>query len=172
MDPVTATCRAAPPSRPAAVPLVQPFRRKDVDQPTLPWTVVPEVVAADTPLDPDLRQLATSLTSALVEVLSGQRSSVQLELWAEPDLLNLLDHLRRAKRGEGVRLRSVRVQAPHEAALEVSAHLVQDGASRAAALRISHRRGRWVATHLVISLRPGIVHRAGWVNPLELRPSG
>jgi hypothetical protein len=169
MNPTTATCRPAPPSRAPALPLIELFRRDDAGQPTLPWTGVPETVAADTPLDPALRHLAGSLMSAFVEVLAGQRSSLQLELWAEPDLLSLLDHLRRARRGEGVRLRSVRVQAPHDAALEVTAHLVQNGASRAAALRISRRRGRWVATQLVIALRPGVVHRAGWVNPLDPR---
>jgi hypothetical protein len=166
MDPAFARCRPAPASRPPALPLLEPVRLEAPEQPVLPWTVVPEVVAGDSPPDPELRQLATSLMSALVEVLSGQRSPLQLELWVEPDLLSLLEHLRRAHQGEGLKLRSVRVQAPHDQALEVSAHLQQGMASRAAALRISLRRGRWVATHLVLSLRPGVVHRAGWVNPL------
>ena len=48
----------------------------------------------------------------------------------------------------------------------MSAHLRRGEASRAAALRISRRRGRWVATHLVLALEPGLVHRAGWINPL------
>jgi hypothetical protein len=166
MEPELASCRCAPVSRPPAVPLVEPASYPCAAQPVLPWTVVPEVVSADSPLDPELRQLATALTVALVEVVSGQRSATQLELWAEPDLLSLLEHLRRARCGEGLRLRSVRVQAPHHAALEVSAHLRQHGTSRAAAVRISRRRGRWIATHLVIALQPGVVHRAGWINPL------
>lgn len=167
MDPALAVCRPAPVSRPPARPLLEPLRYAEPDQPVLPWTVVPEVVSPTSTLDPDLRQLATALTAALVEVMSGQRSTLQLELWVEPDLLSLVEHLRRARGGEGLTLRSVRVQAPHEEALEISAHLRQHGASRAAALRISKRRGRWVATHLVIALRPGVVHRAGWINPLE-----
>jgi hypothetical protein len=146
--------------------LLEPARYPDPAQPLLPWTVVPEVISPESPLDPDLRQLATALTAALVEVLSGRRSAIQLELWVEADLLSLLEHLRRARSGDGLRLVSVRVQAPHEAALEVAAHLRQGEESRAAALRISRRRGRWVATHLVIALRPGVVHRAGWINPL------
>jgi hypothetical protein len=136
------------------------------EQPVLPMMLPPDVVdTTDLPLDPALRQLAASLTAALVEVLAGRRSAQQLELWVVPDVLSLLEHLRRARGGDGIRLRSVRVQAPSESALEVSAHLTQGDASRAAALRISRRRGRWVATHLAIALRPRVVHRAGWVNP-------
>ncbi len=167
MDPARARCRPAPASRPPALPLIEPLGSALPQQPVLPWTVVPEVVLPDSPpLEPELRQLAIALTAALVEVLSGRRAALQLELWVEADLLNLLEHLRRARSGEGLRLRSVRVQAPNDAALEVSAHLRQGGDSRAAAIRISRRRGRWVATHLVIALRPGVVHSAGWVNPL------
>lgn len=167
MDPALARCRPAPASRPPAIPLVEPRRYDGPDQPVLPWTVVPEVVDAATPLEPERRQLASALVSALVEVLSGRRSPLQLELWVVPDVLSLVEHLRRARRYEGLRLKSVRVQSPHEAALEVSAHLTRHGASRAAAIRISRRRGRWVATHLVLSLQPGVVHRAGWVNPFR-----
>ncbi len=166
MDPALALCRVAPASRPPAVPLREPARFSGTDQPVLPWTAVPDTTGDDDPLDPERRQLATSLMAALIEVLSGQRSSAQLELWVEPELLDLLEHLHRARDGEGLRLRSVRVQAPHDAALEVSAHLRRGEASRAAALRISLRRGRWVATHLVLALDPSLIHRAGWINPL------
>lgn len=167
MDPVTATCRHAPASRPPAVPLLEPAWFAGDTQPALPWTVVPEVVVPDQdPVEPELRQLAVALMAALVEVLSGQRSAEQLERWVEPELLSLVEHLRRARTGQGLKLRSLRVQAPHTEAVEVSAHLRQGRSSRAAALRISWRRGQWVATHLAISLRPGIVHQAGWINPL------
>ena len=167
MDPATATWSQAPASRPAAVPLLEPAWFAGDAQPPLPWTVVPEVVVPEHgAVEPELRQLAVTLTAALVEVLSGQRSDEQLERWVEPELLSLVEHLRRANSGQGLKLRSVRVQAPHAQALEVSAHLRQGAASRAAALRISWRRGQWVATHLAIAVRPGIVHRAGWINPL------
>jgi hypothetical protein len=167
MDRRTATCHHAPASRPPAVPLLEPAWFAGDAQPALPWTVVPEILVPDRdPVEPELRQLAAALTAALVEVLSGQRSSEQLERWVEPELLSLVDHLRRARNGHGLKLRSVRVQAPHAEAVEVSAHLRQGTASRAAALRITWRRGQWVATHLAIALRPGVVHQAGWINPL------
>lgn len=166
MDPTLALCRAAPASRPPAVPLREPQQFTGAEQPVLPWTVVPDAAADEAALDPERRQLATSLTAAVVEVLSGQRSATQLELWVEAELLDLLEHLHRARDGDGLRLRSVRVQAPHDAALEVSAHLRRGTASRAAALRISRRRGRWVVTQLVLALDPPVIHRAGWINPL------
>jgi hypothetical protein len=147
--------------------MLEPAWLAGVDQPALPWTPVPEVVVPEQGgVEPELRQLAAALMGALVEVLSGQRSAEQLERWVEPELLSLVEHLQRARSGQGLKVRSVRVQAPHGEAVEVSAHLRQRGASRAAALRISWRRGQWVATHLAIALRPGIVHQAGWVNPL------
>jgi hypothetical protein len=166
VEPALATCRPAPASRPPALPLLEPAWFVDANQPVLPWLVVPDVVAPDDPVGPELRQLAGSLTGALVEVLAGRRSALQLERWVEPELLSLVEHLQRARRGQGLKLRSIRVQAPHEEAIEVSAHLTQGQASRAAALRISRRRGSWVATHLVIALRPDVVHRAGWVSPV------
>ncbi len=166
MEPTLATCRQAPASRPPALPLLEPAWFPDDNQPVLPWTMVAEPAVPDDAVDPELRQLAGALMGALVEVLSGQRSALQLELWVEPELLSLVEHLQRARRGQGLKLRSVRVQVPLEEAIEVSAHLTQGTASRAAALRISRRRGRWVATHLAIALRPGVVHRAGWTNPL------
>lgn len=166
MDPRLATCRPVPASRPPAVPLVEPVQLEADLQPALPWTMVPEVLPAHDPVEPELRQLASALMSALVEVLSGQRSSLQLERWVEPEVLNLVEHLRRSRRTQGLTLRSLRVQAPHADALEVSAHLRQGAASRAAALRVSRRRGQWIATHLSIALRPHVVNHAGWISPV------
>ena len=168
MDPATATVRQAPASRPPAVALVEHPQLAADAQPALPFTLLPEaVIQEEQPVEPELRQLAAALMAALVEVLSGQRSAEQLERWVEPELLNLVEHLRRASRAEGLKLRSVRVQCPHSEAVEVSAHLVQGRASRAAALRISRRSGQWVGTHLAIALRPDVVHQAGWINPLD-----
>ncbi|MGV8909351.1 MAG: Rv3235 family protein [Propionicimonas sp.] len=167
MDPAAATCRQAPASRPPAVALVERPLLAAEAQPALPLTLAPDTVVRDEqPVEPELRQLAAALMAALVEVLSGQRSPEQLERWLEPELLSLVEHLRRAGRAEGLKLRSVRVQSPHAEAVEVSAHLVHGQASRAAALRISRRRGQWVGTHLAIALRPDVVHQAGWLNPL------
>ncbi len=165
MDPGTATCRPAPASRPPARVLLEPLQLDGDEQPTLPWTSVPQGPATSDGPDPALRQLAAALVSALVEVLAGQRSALQLERWVEPDVLSLVEHLRRAGRAQGVRVRSVRVQAPGPQALEVAAHLQQGDASRAAALRIGRRRGQWVATHLSIALRPPVINQAGWISP-------
>lgn len=161
MHPSLATCRPAPASRPPALALVEPRYLADPAQPALPLALTPDLVVEDSTLDPELQQLATSLISALIEVLSGQRSALQLERWVEPEVLNLVEHLRRGHRGQRWLLRSVRVQAPHSEAVEVSAHLAQGGTSRAAAMRMRLRRGQWVVTHLMIALRPQVVHRAG-----------
>lgn len=166
MDPRLATCRHAPASRPPALPLLEAAWFADDGQPVLPWTRLPEVIVTTDQVDPELRQLAGTLMAALVEVLSGQRSPLQLEGWVEPEVLTLAEHLRGTRRGQSLKLRSVRVQAPHAEAIEVAAHLRQGAGSRAAALRLSRRRGRWVGTHLAISLQPPLVHQAGWINPV------
>ena len=115
MHPTTATCVLAPPSRPPAVPLIEPAVFTRGAQPTLPWTVAPEVVINDAPIDPGLHQLAASLTSALIEVVSGQRSSVQLERWVEPELLKdvykrqaVMRAVRRARRRSNRQTRRLR----------------------------------------------------------------
>ena len=83
MNPAAATSRHAPASRPPAVPLLEPVWFAGDVQPALPLTVVPEVVADQDAVEPELRQLAAALMAALVEVLSGQRSAEQLERWVE-----------------------------------------------------------------------------------------
>jgi hypothetical protein len=114
--------------------------------PLLPWDTVPETLVAEVEVDPVGRQVAASLTAAVVEVLAGHRSPVQLERWLEPELVSLLEHLCRAKVGTGLR---------------------QGTRSRAAALRLARHHGRWIATNLEISLRPPVINRAGGL----LRPS-
>jgi hypothetical protein len=135
--------------------------------PLLPWDTVPETLVAEVEVDPVGRQVAASLTAAVVEVLAGHRSPVQLERWLEPELVSLLEHLCRAKVGTGLRLRSIRVLSPSAGVLEVMAHLRQGTRSRAAALRLARHHGRWIATNLEISLRPPVINRAGGL----LRPS-
>ncbi|HOC12315.1 MAG TPA: Rv3235 family protein [Propionicimonas sp.] len=166
MHPSQAKCHAAPISRPPAIPLLVPAEYLGDTQPTLPWLDATEVVQADSPVEPQLRQFASALMAAVVEVLSGQRSPLQLERWLDPELLALIEHLRGARLGSGLRLQSIRVQAPNARVLEVSAHLRQGSASRAAALRVALRRDQWVGTHLSIALRPNVVHGAGWISPL------
>lgn len=165
MDPTSARCRIAPASRPPLVPWVEPVATPSLSQPILPWTLVPQVIEPNSPVDAELRHIASALIAAVVEVLSGQRSPAQLERWLDPEVLSLVEHLRGAHRGNGLRVHSVRVHAPRPGVLEVSAHLRQGTASRAAALRIADRRGQWIGTHLAIALRPGVVNQAGFISP-------
>ncbi|MGC3952728.1 MAG: Rv3235 family protein [Propionicimonas sp.] len=157
---VLAECRAALPSRPPSRRLLEPLTVRE-QQPTLPWGG-PAVLAEPDELDPRLRQLATAVVTAIVEVLAGRRSAAQLESWVEPEPLALLEHLRRAGGTTGLRLRSVRLQQPAGNALEVVAHLRHAGVSRAAAFRFSRRAGRWSVGRIELSLRPGVISRAGW----------
>lgn len=162
MDPRDAHCRLIGPSRPAATPLLHPRGPEAADQPVLPWSMAPEVVLAhDEPLAAELRQIAVALLNGVIELLRGQRSLVQLELWVDPEVLRLLEQLRRSVDTNDLSLRSVRVQSPQPAALEVCAHLSHRGASRAAALRIVRRRDRWVVSQLVLALAPKVVRQAG-----------
>ena len=149
-----------PPAGPPARRLFEPVEPAFA-HPMLPWDTVPETLAVEAEIDPAVRQLAASLTTAVVETLAGRRSPLQLERWLEPELVSLLEHLCRARAGVDLRLRSIRVQAPTPGVLEVMAHLRQGTASRAAALRLAEHEGRWVGTNLEISLRPPVINRAG-----------
>lgn len=131
------------------------------EQPTLPWDG-PAVIAEPDELDPQLRRLATAVVVAIVEALAGRRAPAQLETWVEPEPLALLEHLRRAGAGSGLRLRSLRLQQPSRQVLEVAAHLRHAGASRAAAFRFTSLNGRWAVRKIELSLRPDVISRAGW----------
>lgn len=155
-----ADCRPATPTRPPARRLLEPITIAP-RQPTLPWDG-PAVLAEPDELDPELRQLATAVVAAIIEALAGRRPLAQLESWVEPEPLALLEHLRRAGVGGGLRLRSLRLQQPSPHALEIAAHLRQAGVSRAAALRLRHERGRWAVVRIELSLRPEVINRAGW----------
>ena len=115
-------------------------------------------------LEPALRQLATRVVAAVVEVLAGRRAVGQLETRVEPEPLALIEHLRRAGVATGLRLRSVRIQQPSAVTLEVVAHLRQAGASRAAAFRFTRRGSHWTVARVELSLRPDVVHKAGWLT--------
>ncbi|MCA0252169.1 MAG: Rv3235 family protein [Actinobacteria bacterium] len=156
---VLATCRPAPDSRPPARRLLEPLRIRTT-QPTLPLDA-PAVLAEPVDLDPTLRRLATAAVSGVVEMLAGRRPAEQLESWMEPEPLALLSHLRGAGATAGIRLQSVRIQQPRPGALEVTAHLRQGSASRAAALRFSRRGERWTVTRIELALHADVIHRAG-----------
>lgn len=159
---ILAECRAVIPSRPPARRLLEPVTVRN-EQPTLPWDG-PAVVAEPEQLDPELRQLATAVVAATIEVLAGRRAAAQLETWVEPEPLALLEHLRGAGAATGLRLRSLRLQQPSPNALEVAAHLRHAGASRAAAYRFSRVGGRWAVRRIEFSLRPDVISRAGWAS--------
>lgn len=165
MDPSLAISRQAARLRPPAIPLLKPSLLHTTQQPTLPWALSPEVSVVETPIDPELRQVAVVLMSAITEVLAGRRPAAHLDRWAEPELLNLLEHLRGSQPPQDLRLRSVRVQAPSADALEITARLARRTGSRAAAMRLARRRGQWRATDLSIALRPGVINHAGEVRP-------
>lgn len=161
-DPLNASCLPAPASRPPAQRLLEPVPLapeppedppRGVDPPTFNGT--------DEPLDPVLRQVATAITTGIVEALAGRRPLAQLERWASGDLISLVGHLSRARVARDLRLRSIRVQSPEFDVAEVAAHLRQGPASRAAAFRLQRRDGHWTCTHLEIALRPDAVSRAG-----------
>ena len=157
---ILAECRAVIPSQPPARRLLEPITVR-TEQPTLPWDG-PAVVAEPAELDPELRQFATAVVAAVVETLAGRRTAVQLQTWVEPEPLALLEHLRRAGTGSGLRLRSLRLQQPSRHVLEVAAHLRQAGVSRAAAFRFTRLAGRWAVCRIELSLRPDVISRAGW----------
>lgn len=157
---ILAQCRAVTPSRPPARRLLEPLT-VHTEQPVLPWDG-PTVVAEPDEFDPELRRLATAVVVAVVEALAGRRATAQLETWVEPEPLALLEHLRRAGAGTGLRLRSLRLQQPSRNALEVTAHLRYAGASRAAAFRLSRVGERWAVCRIELSLRPDVISRAGW----------
>lgn len=110
---------------------------------------------------PVARQLAASITTAVVEVIAGRRGLAQLDAWVEADVLRLVERLRFRHSGHDLRLCSLRLQFPSPDHVEVCARLSLDGFGRAAALRISRHGDGWRATSLVIALPAGVVSRAG-----------
>lgn len=157
-----AECHPLTPSRPPARRLLEPVLVQ-THQPTLPWDG-PALVTEPAELDPELRQVVSAVVVAIVEALAGRRSSAQLESWVEPEPLALLDHLRRARVATGLQLRSLRIQQPSRTVLEVAAHLHHAGASRAAAFRFTRVGGHWAVCRVELSLRPDVIHRAGWLR--------
>lgn len=157
---ILATCRAAPDTRPPAHRLLEPVRVRS-GQPTLPWDE-PAVLAEPEELEPEVRQLAATVVAAIVEAIAGRRSTTQLEAWVDAEPLSLLEHLRRSGAGDGLRLRSLRIQRPSPTTLEVAVHLRHGGASRAAAFRFSRQEDRWLVTRVELALRPDVIHRSGW----------
>jgi len=121
--------------------------------------------SAETTAEPEgtplARQMATSITTAIFEVIAGRRALAQLDAWVEADVLRLVERLRFRHSGRDLRLCSLRLQFPVGGAVEVCARLSLDGCGRAAALRVSHYSGGWWATSLTIAVGAGVISRAG-----------
>lgn len=118
----------------------------------------PDAVLAPVELAADGAMVAAarSLVLAVVEVIQGRRPGEQLVRWvSEEPLADLIRHARAVRRHRAAqpRIASVHVQPVtpllgRPRAAEVSVRLVDAQRSRAVALRIEHRRGRWVCVCL------------------------
>ncbi|WP_051208817.1 Rv3235 family protein [Propionicicella superfundia] len=150
--------------RPAGHRLVAAYDDPCAFQPALPATPVdaPRVRILSR-IDPVDRQAILSLTQAVIEALQGRRPTSQLERWAHPDIAATIGHLQRAGRESVLVFRSVRLQPVSSTVVEVAAHLVAGGRSRAVALRLARGRvpGRWLCTRFETALWTATVTRAG-----------
>lgn len=107
-------------------------------------------------LDHEVRAWAARFAQAAVEVAGGERPVVQLLRWADEEVYADLD--RRAglvtrARGQATRrirpqVRSVHACRPTPDCAEVSVHVRHGDRSRALALRMERRRGRWLCVVL------------------------
>jgi hypothetical protein len=103
---------------------------------------------------PDPRRWTAMIAQAVVEIVAGRRPATQVVRWVEP---TIYDRVRRSagtaagrgtSRGNGVRVRRVRVSTTPEGAVE-SVAVVDDGVRcRALALRLEALDGRWLCTAL------------------------
>lgn len=149
--------RPAPPSRPVAHRVLEPVRQPGA-HPLLPLTETdPQPIPQ---LDPALHRLARGITAAVVETLAGRRSLHQLAAWLDNRTRDRLDQLCHSLSAPGLRLRSVRVQQPHDRAVEVAAVLALDGRCCAAALRLDLKAGRWRVSSVELALHPSRARRA------------
>ncbi len=131
-------------------------------QPGLPET--PELDAVAPPRlpgvsDAEVRGWAARLAQAVVETLGGQRPASQLVRWTAPDVHRDLERralvVRRAAgtapRSLRPQVRSVHVCRPSTEVAEVSVHVRHGHRSRAVAMRLEQRGGRWICTVLQFS---------------------
>jgi hypothetical protein len=140
-------------SMPAAGALLPRVADPRPAQPTLPLDELPDPAPPLGGADHHVRELAAALTTSLIEVIAGIRPAPQLGGWVSPEVFALVDRLAKSGQGAGLRIKSLRVQTPNAVVIEVAAHLQQRGRSKAAALRLHKRAGRWQATELEIALQ-------------------
>lgn len=147
----TITCAAPPGTRPPALRLlapVTPLPRFD------PAPAAPPASGGFDAVPPQTERAARAVTAAVAEVLAGRRPAAQLQAVMPERLLVLVEHLVRSGLATGLALASCRVQAPREGVVEASFRLADAERSRAGALRLERRAGRWRCVCLEVALSP------------------
>ncbi|PKQ32840.1 MAG: hypothetical protein CVT62_01960 [Actinobacteria bacterium HGW-Actinobacteria-2] len=104
---------------------------------------------------PDTDALARQLIAALVEVIAGHRPAPQLRAWVTVEVYELADELARSGNAAGMRIHSIRLQAPEPGIIEAAVHLRQAGRSRAAAVQLTYLDHRWQLTTLEVAAPAG-----------------
>lgn len=128
-------------------PLLAPPAPRPANQPPLPLLAEP-VGPPDLRTSAEVTVITLSLVAAVVEVLCGRRPPHQLQQWASPAVADHVEQLCSPHHRHDWRLRSLRAQQPTDHTVEVTVHLTQTGHSRAAAMQLSRRQGRWEITEL------------------------
>ena len=141
-----------PATRPPARRLVAPgVLGRWEGQPFLPLEDPP----GDAPgpqVPPEVARAARALSVALVEALAGRRPLAQVRSVADGVVLSTLVNLARSGIGSGLFVRSLRVQHPSAATVEVALRIGDAERSYAAALQLERRDGGWRCTALEVAL--------------------
>ncbi len=118
----------------------------------LPLSFEPEPLVINRAANPELANRTATFVQALLEVLDGHRSVLQMSQWVTPDvyesLVRRVTLLMKANGSVARRqqLASLHIFSPHPRAAEISARVIQGKRSRAIALRLDlllDPRGRW-----------------------------
>ncbi len=152
---------APPRTRPEALRLLPPLELvPGWNAPPLPLEA--EVIAEPPPPVPDrVVRAARALARALTEVLQGRRPLQQVESILLPRVASATAWLALdSSAGPGLRLRSVRTQAPADGVAEVTLVWADGRRVHAAALRMELRQGVWTCVELEASLAERIVRTA------------
>lgn len=145
-----------PQSRPPALELAAPRRPSPVAaQPPLPLEGPRLIVPTASEVPAEAVRAAQQVALALAEVLAGARAAAQLQAVLPDRLGGFVEHLVRSRHAVGLRLASLRVQAPRPGVAEASLRLGGGAGSRAGALRLELHDGRWLCVALELGLSGG-----------------
>lgn len=144
-----------PSSRPPVLRLV-PAVTEASDQLPLPFDAVEAASVPEDDLSPAAERSVRAIVRATCEALAGHRPASQVRPVLASPVGLLLDHLMRAGVGRGLRVGSVRVQAPRPDVVEVSVRVVTPRGEGALALCIESGDGRWLVTALEAGLGPDV----------------